>query len=281
MAGSNRPITSREFKLMLNVHRFVDRAEGAAAFWEIVEFMTEKHDGEVIETQDEEKERRTWYVDTRDRTFRHNLVVLRLRDDVTEPKDSKITLKYRNADRYVSAARDLSSPVEKAKTKFEEDILPPFTSKFAHSTSIKKKHLPGLDNGNISDFDVSEAGKVAALFPGLDELGLAEETPLWKVNSFKAHEVVRWLGKIQFGGEPTVSTCLSFWYLRGLKHELPLVGELSFDYDAAEGAEEDALEQFPAGVVEGTNRFFKSMQRQRNWISSGGTTKTAFAYEGF
>ncbi len=282
MEGSNRPVTSREYKLMLNVHRFMDRAAGIAAFWELTKFMSEKHGGSVVETQNDEKERRTWYLDTRNHTLRRNRMVVRLREDITEPKDSKITLKYRSADRYASAARQPASHVAKAKTKFEEDILPPFTSKFAHSTSIKVKHLPGLGTRDIRDFDASDVGRVGALFSGLDEIGLPAETPLQPVNDFEACEVVRWLGKLQFGGKPTVNLCLSFWYLSDPEHELPLVGEFSFDYDAPKGdGEKNALEQFPAGVVEGASRFFRSMQRQRNWMTFGGTTKTAFAYEGF
>ena len=141
----------------------------------------------------------------------------------------------------------------------------------------------GRASGNFvaQGCDVSDVGKVVALFPGLDEMDLPAATPLQRVNGFEAHEVVRWLGKLQFGGKPTVKICLSFWYLLGREHELPLVGEFSFDYDAPkDDGEENALEQFPTGIVEGTNRFFWSMQRQRNWISFDGTTKTAFAYEG-
>lgn len=282
MAGSNRPVTSREYKLMLHADRFVDRKRAADAFWGVVEFLAKKHGGKIVEKQGEEKERRTWYLDTRDHTFRRNRAVVRLRRDISEPEDSKITVKYRHSDRYLSAARDLSSPVRKAKPKFEEDILPPFSSKFAHSSSIKAKHLPDLPDDHIEQLDVSEVGKVVELFPGVDELGLASDTQLRRVNDFETHEVVHWLGKLEFDGEPIVKTCLSFWYLLGQEHELPLVAEFSFDYDhAGDKPEKGELEQYPAGVVEGATRFFRSMQRQENWIRSGGTTKTAFAYEGF
>jgi hypothetical protein len=94
--------------------------------------------------------------------------------------------------RYLSAAQDLSSRAA-AKTKFEEDVLPPFVSKFAHSTSINTDIMPDLER--MQD--------IVSLFPGLKGLDIDGQTAVRTVNNFKAVEIVRKLCKLQFGGPPS------------------------------------------------------------------------------
>ena len=81
------------------------------------------------------KRRQTSYLDTPERALHQKRFALRLREDDDE-QEFQINLKYRASDRYISAAQDLSSTQE-GNTKFEEDILPPFVSKFSHSISIE------------------------------------------------------------------------------------------------------------------------------------------------
>ena len=276
MKRSNRPVTSREYKLMLNADRFKDREAGSKAFWHLVEFLAKEQGGKV-KKQEQEHVRRTWYVDTAEFALRRRGFVVRVRKEEDKEKPFKITLKYRESDRYISAVRDVSSS-KKNKTKFEEDILPPFVSKFSHSTAIEQKKPPKLDS----------VDELAALFPGLEALGLAKNTPLKTVNGFMAHEVALWMGKLEFGKTPIdheehlVKASLSFWYLLGEKDELPLVAEFSFDYDVLkkELDEKKKLERFPRQVVHGTNRFFRALQKQSGWLNLNATTKTAYVYEG-
>ena len=51
MSTANLPVTSREYKLMLNVDRFSNRTEGAEAFFRLIEFLIKKegreHHGET------------------------------------------------------------------------------------------------------------------------------------------------------------------------------------------------------------------------------------------
>ena len=136
MANPNHPVTSREYKLILQADRFKDRAEGSAIFWELVEALLLQAGGQIHERQNEEMLRRTWYLDTPDLDLRSHNLNLRVREEMDEQKKYKVTLKYRGPDRYLSAAQDISSP-EKGETKFEEDVLPSFISKFSHSTSLK------------------------------------------------------------------------------------------------------------------------------------------------
>lgn len=269
MNRSNWPVTSREYKLMLNADRFKDREQGSEAFWSLVDFLVDKQGGKPEKYKKvKKKKRRTWYADTAGLALRRHGFVLRLREEEGEVKKYKITLKCRASDRYVSASQDVSSS-EEGKTKFEEDIMPPFTSKFAHSTAVRTNELPSL----------GEMDKAVALFPGLKALEIPGNTPIETVNSFTAYEIALWIGKIYFGEGPKIKACLTFWYLLGEEDELPLVAEFSFDYDVLKRPPEDHLEQFPTQVVAGTNRFFKTLQKQSGWINFNATTKTAYAYD--
>ena len=195
MNQENQPVTSREYKLALNVDRFADRVEGAKRFWKLLAFLAPQAGFVVYCEQDEEIRRETWYLETPGFELQRHGFNLRVRSELDEDGKAgyKITLKYRNADRYISASQDVSCPKAKKKDfKFEEDILPPFTSKFSHSVSLETNELPPLTT-------VSDA---AQLFPGLGALGIPPTTLLVKANDFTAHEVVRWIGQLVPGKTP-------------------------------------------------------------------------------
>ncbi|MGH7457426.1 MAG: hypothetical protein ACRENG_39115, partial [bacterium] len=190
MDPSNHPVTSREYKLMLNVDRFMDRDQGSRVFLGLIDFLIKKAGGTIIDEQNNEEEKRqTSYLDTPELALRQHGFALRLREEA-KADEFQINLKYRASDRYISAAQDLSSPQAEAdKTKFEEDILPPFVSKFSHSTSVKTNAKP----------DLSSMQKVTAFFPGLKKLNIGGNTAVKTIQDFKAVEVVRKLCKFQFG----------------------------------------------------------------------------------
>lgn len=248
---------------MLNSDRFRDRDKGAEEFLNLIDFLIRKEGGSIVEKQDEEERRHTSYLDTPQFALRQSGFALRLRE---EAGGFQINLKYRGPDRYISAAQDLSGS-QKGKIKFEEDILPPFGSKFSHSNSIETDTKPPLET--IKD--------VASLFPGIGRLGIGEDTPVKTANDFRALEVVRKLCKFQFGKTEIIKASLSFWYLV-MDTDWPLVGEFSFDYDATESDKSD-LENYSLQVVEGAKGFFGALQNQTGWLDSTTTTKTAFALE--
>lgn len=271
MITANHPVTSREYKLMLNVDRFQDREKGCGVFFRLLDFLiTKKENGNIIKRQDEEEKRLTSYLDTPELALRQQGFALRLREEAKAEDGFQINLKYRASDRYISAAQDLSSP-QAGKAKFEEDILPPFFSKFSNSTSVKTNKNPGLDN----------IEKVTALFPGLKHLDFGGQGVVKTVNDFKAVEVVRKLCKFQFGELIEIKASLSFWYLPENENDWPLVAEFSFDYDMVpSGTDGDALEMYPSEVARGANRLFSAVQNQSGWVDASSTTKTAFALEG-
>lgn len=263
MTVSNRAVTSREYKLMLNTDRFKDRVKDSETFFSLIDFLIKKGGGDVSK-QDKEERRQTSYLDTPHLALRQNGFSLRLREE--EANSFQLNLKCRAADRYVSAAQNVSSPLG-GKIKFEEDILPPFASKFSHSNTLDFDVMPKLET--IKD--------VAAMFPVVSGLGIDPNTPVQTANDFRALEIVRKLCKFKFGGPDVIKSSLSFWYLPDVE-DWPLVGEFAFDYDATDD-DPDKLEEFPIKVVQGAGAFFRALQNQSGWLDLSGTTKTAFALD--
>lgn len=248
---------------MLNSHRFKDKGQGADEFLDLIAFLITKEGGTVLERQTKEERRQTSYLDTPQFALRQKGFSLRLRE---ETDGFQLNLKYRDSDRYVSASKDLSASSE-GKIKFEEDILPPFTSKFSHSNSIESAEKPQLE----------VIKKVNTLFPGLKELNLDENIPVVTVNNFKALEVTRKLCKFQFEKTEILKASLSFWYLLN-ETQWPLIAEFSFDYDATKNGDGE-LESYSASVVKGASGFFHSVLNLAGWLDLTTTTKTAFALE--
>ena len=268
MDTSNMPVTSREYKLMLNTDRFKSPEQGSEIFLDLINFLVEKEGGKITKKQNKEEKRKTSYLDTSELALWRQGFTLRLREEDKAEDGFQINLKYRSPDRYISAAQDLSSS-QAGKTKFEEDILPPFVSRFSHSTSINTSALP----------DLSSMKKVISLFLGLKHLEIDGNTTVETVKGFEAKEVVRKLCQFQFEEATTiVKASLSFWHLTEKENDWPIVVEFSFDYDALDsGTGRDELEMYPRKLVEGANRFFSALQNQAGWVSSNTTTKTAFA----
>ena len=296
MTTLNRPLTSREYKLMLNVDHFRDRKEGAKDLWELVKFLAERKKGKVINPKNENKlykieKRRTQYLDTPGFDLRRNNFVLRLReelDDNENAKEFKLTLKYRSSDRYDSAHKNLEvRHKDKDKSKFEEDIVAPFISKFSHSASIESKK-------SFKKKEVNKIDNIIEWFPGLKTVEFSDGVKLIRVNNFVANEVaLKFNRRIIFPNDEEklkdddfegLKPCISFWYLIDHLDKLPLVGEFSFDYDALDIHSKDkkkTLETFPMPAVIGAGQLFKALQKQVNWMNPTSTTKTAYAYSGF
>jgi hypothetical protein len=274
---------------MLRADHFRKRKRGADAFWKLVEFLIqERQDNESSRQPDDERHRLTWYLDTPGTELRNRGYALRAREDLDDDGQSdgfKVTLKFRSPDRYVAASKDMTctEKIKEGDDKFEEDILPPFSSKFARSVSFKTDEEP----------DLSRMDKVVGTFPGLSELRILPETPVDVVNGFRAYEISHRIGQLRFVhmvefafglDEPEflVKCCLNYWYLQK-GDEWPLAAEFSFDFDLPERlrGNENRLEHFSPEVVAGTNVFFRSLQKQAGWLDQTGTTKTAYAFSAF
>ncbi|MBX7237552.1 MAG: hypothetical protein K1X65_24460 [Caldilineales bacterium] len=287
MTPTNRPITSREYKLMLNTERFRDRQAGAGLFWKLLAFLTENQGNEVIPDAEDpeknvEKRRSTWFLDTAGFELQRANVVLRLREEPEAKKPFKVTLKFRAPDRYTAAGSDVrcTEKVDDDDLKFEEDVVPPFVSKFSYSVSFKSKEPPSI----------LTMGDAIALFPGLAAYDIPDRAMLRVVNGFRAHEVAHFIGKLKLDKMPTergaaelpefvVKVALNHWYLRPDENDYPLVTEFSFGFDANSQKDADELEKFPPTVVAGANRLFRDVQNQAGWLAQFGSTKTAYVFE--
>ncbi len=106
---SNRPIKSREYKLLLNVDRFVDRVAGYNAVLALTEHLLRVIGGEgkdAVEPQnDAEKVRKTSYLDTKDMALSQRSLALRVRRE--NDGKTQLNLKFRSPDRYLSAANEV------------------------------------------------------------------------------------------------------------------------------------------------------------------------------
>ena len=81
MGSANFPVTSREYKLMLNVDRFKDRIQGCETFLKLIDFLITKEGGTNIERQDKEDKRQTSYLDTEQLALSQRGFALRLREE--------------------------------------------------------------------------------------------------------------------------------------------------------------------------------------------------------
>lgn len=55
---SNRPVTSCEYKLMLNVDRIEDRERASQVFFSLLDFLVRKERRSVVERQNEDYNRK-------------------------------------------------------------------------------------------------------------------------------------------------------------------------------------------------------------------------------
>jgi hypothetical protein len=261
----NRPISSREYKLMLNVEKFSDRSAGVSEFLRLADAVVRELGGEQIKVANSDTRRTTCYLDVGGNLLRANGFILRIREEAEEDERSSVTLKYRGFDRYVSAAADLRCS-KKVEYKLQEDILPAFVSRYSHSVKREVKRIPAF--ATFAD--------AVDLFPGLAGLELDLDQKVAAVNGFFALEIGR-KAEIAFGDGLDAASSVSFWYDR-LESEL-LAAEFAFDYPAAR-TKSARLEQFDLDLVNAANEFFAAIQAHKEWFDFDGTTKTAFAYRG-
>ena len=86
MKNTNLPITSREYKVMLNVANFKDRKQGVKEFWQLIEFLAISQGAKIITADDEdelyqEKNRKTYYLDTEALELQHKGFIIRVRKE--------------------------------------------------------------------------------------------------------------------------------------------------------------------------------------------------------
>ena len=158
------------------------------------------------------------------------------------------------------------------KTKFEEDIITPFVSKFSLSAEFQDKREPKFDT----------IGEFRTLFPklnGLDNIPSTES--LKKVNNFEAVEVSCKIGKIVFENKKDVNAYLNLWYVSS-EENTPVIVEFTYNYSAKDPDGKSngmLLEEFPRSLVKEADKLYMALQEHRIIDLDVAKTKTEYAYQ--
>lgn len=268
----NRPLTSREYKIMLAPNEFTNIEKGIDKVLGIVDTHADNY-VDWTKNMEERETRRTWFLDTaKFALFNTNKFIVRLREALTTG-EIETTVKCRHPDRYVSASHDLSSNKKNLQIKFEEDISVPFISQFSLSATFKNNKTPHLNKfSDLKDF-----------FPRINIPGIDETESLKKVNNFEPNEESYKIGSIKFTEKKGIDLYLNLWY-RSLenksKNSTPLIVEPTFSCDARypPGKNKGHLEEYSIPLLENTNKFYLLLQSQEIADKTTTKTKTEFAY---
>jgi hypothetical protein len=256
---------------MLDTTAFINRNEGIKKLSDILQFQLKNQNGEFEENDIEEKNRLTRYLDTSRYDLNAEKFLFRVREE-KETNEYNVTLKCRHPDRYVSALYDLSSSMKNMKTKFEEDIITPFVSKFSLSAEFQDKREPKFDT--IEEF--------RTLFPKLNGLDKVPSTEsLKKVNNFEAVEISCKFGKIVFENKKDVNAYLNLWYISNEK-KVPVIVEFTYNYSAKDPDSDSngiLLEEFPRSLVKEGDKLYLALQEHRIVDLDVAKTKTEYAYQ--
>lgn len=279
-------ITSREYKLLLSTTRFRDRDEAAKEWLALVRRVIERADGrrvsqkavdavkdgktfdlahddpdaEKIEELLEPKKRETSFLDTAANALRSDGWILRVRRKKGKPS---LTLKFRSPDRLLSGLKSVDA-TQPGEPKFEEDIVPPFTSQYSRSNTLE----------DLAEEDVPRTvGDATALFPALGALELPAATRLDLVDDLVIQERVLHVGGFRFGEGPILEMSHTFWYVGETEDRYPMVAEFSFEFEAKDG-------EFDAATVEGCGTVYRALQAQAGWTDVAGTTKSSIVAGG-
>lgn len=256
-------ITSREYKIILQAQALADRSAAVAKLWHVVQTLATTQNLEIRGSLSEEVERQVSFWDTANHDLLDQGYVVRRRSEVKagQPVKTKVMLKFRSPDLYISAGVDVTSPLAKSETKFEEDIVPAFRSQYAHSTSAEvpvTSQWPSI-------------GDLAKDFPGLLSLNLPNQTPLKVVNDFVGQEFVNRGAVIDFG-KHDAAVALTTWYTPSIGPNKPAIAEFSFTYA-------EPLGNFSAKSAKRAKTFFESLQTLTDWYAPQAITKTQFVYQ--
>lgn len=270
MARRRTDVTSREYKVMLKPSLFDGDEHGLSAvvdrFWQAVETALEPLGIPAKGSFSEVKARRLIrFFDTDLNAINADSYIVREREDVATG-EREVTLKFRHPDRYVASDR-LMDPADdsQAKTKFEEDVKPPFVSVFSYSTTQPLSAEQAL----------SHVQDVVDLFPGLpealDESAHGEELVL--VRDFTARELVLEGASLLLGKRDIIAECaMVAWYDEGEADTTPVVIEFSFKYG---DDQEDYRGSVARDAFEVLNVLHKGLG---DWVDPEPRTKTSFVY---
>jgi hypothetical protein len=275
-----RPVTSREYKVMVDGGPFVQPGEALDELRADLADLARSLDSRGVSFSGkfdlkDPKERSIIFIDTPDFTLRDNDLLLRQRVTLKSGK-TEYTLKCRTPDRYIAAGKDLRATRKPDEAKFEEDVGVPLVPRFSQSASLD------FEQGDKwAAKPPSTLAEAARLYPALlavkwnDEV-CRPETVLKPVNGLQAFERVFTGPVLGFpGGKgqrgPTPATVALILWSKGARGRV-LAAELSFRY-------QDPKERFPLETAQAAKEFFAGLQRM-DWARPDALTKTQYLYRG-
>lgn len=261
-------IKSREYKLMLDPSRIGTDAEIPAEFLADLKHVATSLDLRIQKSFQEPEVRTVQFYDTEDFRLRASGYVLRKRQ--LSNREAQITLKARNADRYLASQLKVDSVSSlKPDRKFEEDIAAPFRSRFSLSNTVRltNKTSPPQEHQLTSYHDAKK------LFPVFRKLAKAEEASakelrLKPVRGMLVSESVYKGPTIKFPKDKRSTLAVIVW--RERKTKQPLVAEFSFRYKSKS-------EKYALATVRKAQKFFAAVQ-MLGWCQLHSPTKTEFIY---
>jgi hypothetical protein len=297
-------VTSREYKLMLKPEFFsgADPFVAIQTLWStslqpILDTTLDLHSNGKPRYHGNfylEKERMVRFWDTsapRPCLLKRHGYIFRERVQIEKEgrKDREVTLKFRSADRYLSATKEMLAKHDKAKTKFEEDISqiivqaidefgrlhrysdrkPSFKSVYSHSTTQPFGENKPLNN--VKD--------MLDLSPGLsgglkeDAAKFSKDDTIALVSDLEVYEKV-YKGPIMDLGKLDATFSLTLWYKNNDQPAThPFIAEISFKYELQDGEN-----TFPRKVVKRAKDLFENMQTLQA-IDPTSSTKTEAVYD--
>jgi hypothetical protein len=267
----NQKVVSREYKVMLKPDRFKGNEaavkKAATAFWTDFERgVADVVRGTAGALGKVGARRLITFFDTGDRSLNESGYIFRERRDAGNGGGREVTLKFRHADRHVAQDRDMRARrMNGARTKFEEDIKPPFASLYSYSTTIPVRKR--WSAGTMAD--------ARRLFPDIRRAvdTFNADQALAPVGGFTAREVVLEGGTFGIGKKPKVEAecALIVWYDEAKPAEKPVAVEFSYRYG-------DKREDYRGVMARRAFDVFNRMSQLREWVDPHPRTKTAFVY---
>jgi hypothetical protein len=266
------PITSREYKLTLNVDDKLYKDWKISNFrhlHNLIEWTCKKTNIVISGKFKQCNQFEVKYMDTPDQQLYNNGWIFRIRTYSTEPCN-EYTLKFRSPDRYYSACQDITVNSKRFKSisvnsKFEEDItLDPFSSNFSPSCTICSSN----------ELDFKSLDKLALSWEGLNKLNVSMESPIVAVRGKQVIQEV-WKGvTIKLGDDDVKIRIVLWWSSRCKTDNNLLFAEIMFRLKSKD-------ETYDTNTITDAHHFYENLNKlglNTGWVSSDGMTKTKYFY---
>lgn len=284
MNRKSRPVTAREYKVMLRAAKFDGNREDVLnaaesfriAFADAIRSVATSQDellvGDAFELRSKEKQATVQFFDTKDRRLANANFVFRRRQPVAS-ETIELTLKRRHFDRFL-----VSGSQTGRKTTFEEDLKATQTHGF-----ISLYSLSGRVAGVAADTEFQTLKDIQRVFrPLKKQLGDAYDgkAKLLRVCDFTAVQTVLEGAVFPISDQCSAKCALIIWYRESGSMDSAAAVEFSFRHqDKGLGSKQ---EPFTAEMAKRNLAIFERLCDENSptssWVDLSSPTKTNYAY---